>query len=152
MNEAIAFILNSYRDLAKDEAKKYWQWILQNGESFDAFEPMDKHLKKVVKPRIRQCYKNSQYLATLRPSEYKYYEGWMYEEGLVPIEHAWLVKDGKVIDLTLSLLPDRKPVHYFGVHIPIKQVFKVQCATKMYSDVLWRYYHELQKEEIKVGQ
>jgi hypothetical protein len=105
------------------EAKSdYWQWFKSMGQHFGPNE-IDKvesrRIQKLHSLKIKECYYNSWLIHQVR-SEYRYFEGFVHSG--IPIEHAWLVKDGKVVDPTLAVVvggdADRFGSEYFGVEIP----------------------------------
>ncbi len=50
----------------------------------------------------KQCFSNSQQLATAGPDgPLTYCEGYCYPRGGIPVHHAWVSLNGKVIDVTL---------------------------------------------------
>lgn len=62
-------------------------------------------IKKAVKPKQHECYKNAYQLAMLFPDKVKYCEGKMtVANKLVGIEHAWNRVGNKYIDITMELV------------------------------------------------
>ncbi len=59
-------------------------------------------------------------LTLLTKGKYKYYEVFALDKELpIPIEHAWNVKDGNVIDLTYEqFVKNQENIEYFGVEVP----------------------------------
>jgi hypothetical protein len=100
----------------------YWQWFKAMGQHFGPNE-IDKvessRIQKLHNLKIKECYYNSWLIHQVRPG-YRYFEGFVHS--VIPIEHAWLVKDGKVVDPTLAVVvdgdADRFGSEYFGVEIP----------------------------------
>ena len=121
--------LEQYVDMHIELLKKhpaaqpdYWEWFKAMGESFgpsDIDKVDSSRMQRVHHLKIKECYKNSWLIHQVRP-EYKYFVGFV--SATIPIEHAWLVKDGKVIDPTLAVVvdgdADRFGSEYFGVEIP----------------------------------
>jgi hypothetical protein len=101
---------------------EYWQWFKAMGQHFgpgDIDKVDSRRIQKRHHLKIKECYYNSWMMHLVRP-EYKYFAGFV--QSVIPIEHAWLVKDGKVIDPTLAVVvdgdADRYGSEYFGVEIP----------------------------------
>lgn len=71
----------------------------------------------------KQCFSNSQQLVTPGPDDaLTYCEGYYYLRGGIPVHHAWVSLNGKVIDVTLRDRATGEPIlgsfaerHYFGV-------------------------------------
>ena len=96
---------------------------------------------KHLKPKIKQCYYNSQMLALQNP-RILYYEGFANSKVLsLPLEHAFNVIDNKVVDVTWK---DGK--HYFGIYIPTdfirKNIFKTGEAQQLITKYI---YSQLKK-------
>lgn len=66
--------------------------------------------------QTQQCYYNAQRLI-LVSGEWTYCEGYMLEDGLVPIKHAWVERDGAVWEVTLPwhLVESDADRVYYGV-------------------------------------
>jgi len=90
--------------------------------------------------RPKQCYCNSQRIA-LTDDRFQYAEGFVCSDLVpIPLDHAWLLLNGKVIDLTLRNLDKREkrpPTlnHYLGIVIPLKLLRRNALETEMYSPV-----------------
>lgn len=56
--------------------------------------------KKKHKPKSKECFYNAQ-MFVLTCNKGEYFEGYCYES-IIPVHHAWIVIDGKVIDFTLE--------------------------------------------------
>ena len=109
-------------------------YIYKNGRYFESQKLTDveqKYVKQISRGNypIKQCYRNSQIVAlTTRPTDItlQYVEGFV-DAGLgLPISHAWLSVNGKVVDLTLRIKNESyKRVHgvipdnyeYYGVEM-----------------------------------
>lgn len=65
-------------------------------------------IKKVVRPKPKQCYKNAAKLVELFPNKVKYVEGKVMK--WFPMEHAFNLVDGKYVDLTFELVLKDKEV------------------------------------------
>lgn len=60
-------------------------------------------IKKVIKPRRNECYKNAFQLTMLFPNRVKYCEGETTVKQIVDIGHAWNKVDDKYVDITMEL-------------------------------------------------
>lgn len=79
------------------------------------------------KSPMGQCYRNSALLAI--DGGLTYCEGFAMKEGLIPMEHAWLIdRDGKVIDPTWEGNNE-----YFGVAFREDFVMEFAETTKYYG-------------------
>ena len=62
-------------------------------------------IRKVVRPKQHECYKNAYQLTTLFPDKVKHCEGKMtVANKLISIEHAWNKIDGKYVDITMEMV------------------------------------------------
>lgn len=99
---------------------EYYKWIRDNAEFMETDAEMIKEKNKLRKelhfrPKKKECF----YTAFLAMADdIDYYEGWVLCPDLgFPIEHAWNVKNGRVIDFTAGLgLPD--DCIYYGLKLP----------------------------------
>ncbi len=118
-------------------------WLLKKGEYFSD-DKIAKH--KYKKGKKKACYHNSQMLAFGDDKKIKYYEG--YSMGTAPMtsamEHAFNVRNGKVIDTTLS---DER--EYFGVHIPTRFLLSEKYQKLMGGAYLPKFYFEKKKRGAK---
>lgn len=46
-------------------------------------------VKKYLNPQMKHCFKNAHLFTAAFRSECEYVEGYAYESGLIPVEHAW---------------------------------------------------------------
>lgn len=105
--------------------------LLRHGRFWSASGPS-------AQPRLRpanHCFTNAFHLLHERPDVY-YVEGYYYEPGLVPLEHAWCVtRGGQVMDPTC-----RNPLStlYFGVALKSGYVRRTVIRSGMPS-VLWNH-------------
>jgi hypothetical protein len=79
----------------------------------------------------KACFKNATHLAIF-DSRLTYVEGYISMYG-VPIEHAWVVKDGFVIDPTIKDNKDGRITEYFGVPFITEYVEKACKANGIYG-------------------
>lgn len=65
-------------------------------------EPVRRAIKAAhLRPAMKQCYQNSQRLMVCQNEvKFKYYEGLV--GSIIPLQHAWLELDGKIVDVTLD--------------------------------------------------
>jgi len=88
------------------------QYVITRGVQMDSSEPLTdeqyKYLKRItggVECLPKQCFYNAQ-MMTLADSYHetqrvKYHEGYVWT-GIMPILHAWITLDDKIVDVTLS--------------------------------------------------
>tara|TARA_Y100000004_G_scaffold197250_1_gene270652 strand:- start:4198 stop:4683 length:486 start_codon:yes stop_codon:yes gene_type:complete len=102
------------------------RWVLDNGQEFTGFD-MDesKKLAKYQKVELGGCYNNTLLVRDYRDDSLLYYEGWCDFGIGFPQHHAWNVRKGVVMDVTLTLPLFRadkkniaKNVSYYGIMIP----------------------------------
>jgi len=80
-------------------------YIQQNGRLFESSELTSEESSKVRsldlrRFKVKQCYYNSQSL-TLFDKGFKYCEGLaVSKNSILPVDHAWVTLNGKVVDLT----------------------------------------------------
>lgn len=94
-----------------------YEWLIENMVIFDhGFdkEATDLELKSnFFQPKIKECYFNSM---MFQSPTVEYWEGWAV--GIIPMPHAWNMRDGKLIDTTWNLFKESEGTLYFGIHIP----------------------------------
>ena len=117
-------------------------FILANGRAFTSQELNEAELQNIKelpwrKHKQKDCFRNAQRTAIMDCDwdSFRYVEGYVLPNISFPVLHAWLSMNGKVIDTTLRTNPenDRERVYgtipenweYFGVEIPIKEIFHV---------------------------
>ena len=114
---------NMWGDLPKDapiRVADIYDWFLKNATLLTGMDveltDAENKLSPFYKPEIKQCYYNSM---MAHPS-LEYWEGWA--TSMIPLNHAWNVKDGKVVDTTWCLLDHQRGkaehILYFGIYIP----------------------------------
>jgi len=99
---------------------------------------------KVVKPAIKECYKNSLMLTMILP-EAEYWEG--FSNGIIPVSHAWNKYKGYYIDITWELLKGGVGKEYVGIKIPKGQATKYMMSKRAFF--LSPLYQKLNKEFCK---
>lgn len=129
------------------------EFVLAHGQRFLNYMPRPKWVKRGV---VKQCFSNCFDEMLKNPSKLIYCEG--YATGVIPVHHAWLLYDGKVIDPTWH---DRGIVRehteYFGIAFQYKYVLKVAAESGYYSVIdnfaqkfpLLRGEHEPEEFKIK---
>jgi len=148
-------------------------WFIENSNHFHQVDvEKSMQLAKENNALVKQCYRNCWNIA-LGNRGYEYYEGFVWSEDIpIPIEHTWLVKDGKVIDPTLiidnktaekQLRSDKEYRHlvtdkgfkiresrigdeYMGVNIPIDFVNSLLINRKKFDPNLIDYFLKMKTE------
>lgn len=132
--------------ITSGKQKAFYEWVLKHGKSFTG-RPLSKAEESKIKTYLRrkqlykpkQCFYNAQSLVLFTAGEYTYYEGMATTEKLdIPFAHAWVVKDGKIIDPTW-----RDGREYFGVHIPNDVIFEEWHSSGLATSVLGRYAYQI---------
>lgn len=88
-------------------------YLTDNGKAFSHSECLTEEQKELVErmclafePKAKQCFFNSQYMSLILGAQLgarlKYCEGFFCRKGGIPVHHAWLTLDGKLIDVTLT--------------------------------------------------
>lgn len=104
-------------------------FVLAHGRQFNKI-PKPKWVKKGI---IKQCFSNCFEEALRHPDKLVYCEG--YATGVIPVHHAWLLYNDKIIDPTwdhMKEFNDRKP-EYFGISFKLEYVAKTIEETGYYS-------------------
>ena len=140
----VAGIKNLFKN--GEKTHQFYQWFEDKAECFrptkeelHADEKDWKKIEQIMKPRKQQCFYNSWQVALIDDS-FKYYEG--YSMGVIPTEHAWLVKNGKVFDPTYRAISGFEPKEYLGVEIPIDFVTKKHFKEKWCTSRINEYWEE----------
>ncbi len=124
----------------------YQKWVLENSQLFSEVNVKEsEEVAQRVGAKVKQCFYNC--WKALVPEQYKYFEGTVATKAIpIPLEHCWLVKDGKVIDPTLIInvgkIKNRLGDEYFGVEIPIKYALKMGFKLKLAGPYLPHFYLE----------
>jgi hypothetical protein len=91
------------------------------------------------RPQVKQCFMNCQRLATSGLLDVEYREGWV--QAMVPMQHAWLLFRGEILDLTLD--PGRE-VEYLGSHSASPEEIRIRLLrTGYYGPVFPERIHEI---------
>jgi len=154
----------------------FYKWQLDNGKIFtDIDEKTSRGLSEKYRCKIKNCYNNCMIIALVN-DDLEYYEGYVYSENLILLEHAWLVKDNKVIDPTLAISKSRfnqqikkyaikkyaikkyaikkrnssltLGTQYYGVRIPKDKLSEI-ALKKSHVNYLTPYYNQQKKEIVK---
>jgi hypothetical protein len=90
-----------------------------------------------VNPQVKQCFMNAQRLVSMEGgNRIQYHEG--FGAFHFPIHHAWNTIDGKIIDITWSLLNDyAHDIVYAGVPFPLQYIYHKQIETESYASMLF---------------
>lgn len=104
-------------------------FVLTHGKSFPEKMSKPKWVKQGV---IKECFSNCFKEVCKNPSKLIYCEG--YATGVIPVHHAWLVYDNKVIDPTWhgrDIIQDH--TEYFGIPFRYEYVLKVALESGYYG-------------------
>lgn len=105
------------------------EFVLKYGQEFKNYMPKPKWVKKGI---IKECFSNCFKEATTHPDRLTYCEG--YALGVIPVHHAWLLYDDKVIDPTWdgrNIVKEH--TEYFGIKFNFKYIMKVAIETGYYG-------------------
>ena len=138
------------------KGKEYYNFLLRNCRSFNNTSIIQKREKVIKKYGIRirpkSCFYNAQQLAIFSKGEFKYCEGYAITKVIgFPVEHAWNIKDGKIIDLSWE-----DGMEYFGISIQQKWIkkkfyeyaFKYNISTSQLINY-WEEKHQNEKRNNK---
>lgn len=97
-------------------------------------------IRKIVRPKQHECYKNAFRLTTLFFDRVKYCEGKMSVKGIVSIEHAWNKIDGKYVDITRELVlgdnvEENKEDYVSFLEIGAEELLDVSSRMEFYGGV-----------------
>ena len=136
---AMMLIDNFLRILPTDHpTHRYYKWLKKRLKKCSTKPLKKKELKQVrkwlkdagVQPAAKQCYYVSQMVALASGGKIRYFEG-VATGAAIPVEHAWLVYKGKVVDFVWATLnhlssPDGASadpnVEYMGTEIDLQMV------------------------------
>jgi hypothetical protein len=141
----------THRQLLGIEEPSLYEVLLRHGREM-TIERLTmteaRHIAKLSRSRggvnsfkRRECYMNAQ---KLRLEEYwnggrrvQYWEGYVaWEGGPLPIGHAWVTINGKVVDVTLRAVDKTKQHSYFGIAVPPKLLMDHMQITERYCPVI----------------
>jgi len=110
--------------------------LLKQGELFTERLPGDGHWKKRKKPQPKDCFFNAQTLCV--GGGLPYFEGYYFSK-LPPVQHAFNVLDGKVIDVTRDAI-DRQvgpsKGFWFGAPVSKEALLLRQAKTNQWGPAL----------------
>jgi len=98
--------------------------VLLHGQDFAL--PSRPRPRGIAKMKAHQCFRNAYVIAEELGAQYV--EGFAHN-GMVPLQHAWVVMDGVLIDPTWKTLGKE----YFGIIIPRDIHRKIMSETYMYG-------------------
>lgn len=163
--QAISGHLNAFICVMKQAARpkqpqnpmiSYYQLMLDKGTWFIGRKlakeyPATKAYKRSARPKIKQCFYNSQMFCVFNEVGAKYYEGYMCDN-IAVVHHGWVVMpDGNVVDMTLeardafhkregNVLDRGEPVAYLGVEVPLEFLKSKIGETRMCQPYAQCYY------------
>lgn len=91
------------------------------------------------RPQVKQCFANCQRFALARVLDVEYREGWV--QTLIPVEHAWLVYRGEILDLTLD--PGRGAEYLESYAVPLEEVALSVIRRRSYGPVYPKELREI---------
>jgi hypothetical protein len=146
-----------FDDFKSTPQADYWRWLVDNAKLFKNKPLNKKELKKVKEllayprvgmlPRAKMCFYFNQVACLANQGEFEYWEGQAIGCA-IPVEHAWLVYNGKVVDAVWGTLdhiqtPDGYSAgaqqDYAGVKIPYDLVRR-SVASGIASSLIMDYY------------
>jgi hypothetical protein len=110
--------------------------VLKDGELFTESVPGDGHWKKRKKPQPKDCFFNAQTLCI--EGGVPYYEGYYFSE-VQPVQHAFNVLDGKVIDVTRDAIDKQvgpSQGFWFGAPVSKEALLVRQAKTNQWGPAL----------------
>lgn len=146
--------------------KDFAKWLVDNGSMFRGFDEPDGELKEKIESgeivaEDAHCFRDSQQAYQKLEGNYTYYEGWLQVMDKKPIRHGWLVKDGKLYDLSMWNNDHMKEAnesmdfeiendmdyYYFGIPIPDEAInFENQYHG---HHLLFRFYNTVTGSDIR---
>tara|TARA_R110001606_G_scaffold281831_1_gene430459 strand:- start:1118 stop:1672 length:555 start_codon:yes stop_codon:yes gene_type:complete len=135
-----------------------WDFLLREGDVYDSQELTKEESEKVSElidrftflfgePKPKQCYYNSQMAATMN-DEFTYVEGYALCSLGLPLPHAFLVINNKVVDLTWrndntnDIIKGKHSLEYLGVPFHIKDIRQACIDTSMAQSHLECYWNK----------
>lgn len=154
--------LKAWVDLTDGRQKRYFAKQLSDAHPVSVLPLNDvltkaqiSKVKKLAKPKVKQCYKNATLIAeVLHDIGCGYVEGKMDCHG-VGIDHAWnyIERNGKFVyfdaTMELALMRDPSKVEYLALHeYTLNDVQSVIFETGYYGDVYsYLFYKSLKEKE-----
>lgn len=98
-------------------------------------------IKKVIKPKQKECYKNAYQLSMLFSDKVRYCEGRMtIANKIINIEHAWNKVGNKYIDITMELALGYDMTQYKEEYVSLgdwdsKELFSISQKMGFYGGV-----------------
>lgn len=139
MSQLLKYISELENMTSRSQAGKFHKWLKCEGKLFTNIS--NNHNVKNLEPIIKRCYDNCS-KAVIRNTNYLYYEGYVFTDLGIPIEHAFLInkENNKVVDPTLSIL-GVKGLEYYGINIPKYDLVKLLLNNKhSVISTLYLYY------------
>lgn len=102
-------------------------FVLKCGQKFEDYIPRPKWVKKGI---IKQCFSNCYKEVRRNRDKLIYCEGYAYS-GIIPVHHAWLIYENKVIDPTWCDFNDNK--EYYGIKFSFDYMEKIAIETGYYG-------------------
>lgn len=113
----VASICNSYQ--IKDAEEVSVQWL------------------RYSKSTPKGCYENARKYVMQYP-ESQYILGYMFYNGTIPIEHAWIRKEG--VDYDITVKPEATNLYVACVSLNIKDLISVINASSVKSAAFYDYF------------
>lgn len=135
-----------------DRQKKYYQDLLKAANPVKVVRAADvledyelEYIRHVIKPKPKECYRNSHLLCEAFPDRFQYCEG--KANVPIPIDHAFNKVGDVYIDITFEFALHEDPTEYeyvsFGEY-DAKTISKAAVQTGYYGQVYrWLYYQTL---------
>ena len=123
----------------------FYNFLLDYGVDYS---PEPNENKKIedeyhIRPKPKECFYNAQQLTIFSKGKFGYCEGYAITKALggFPLEHAWNIKDGKIVDITWN-----DGIEYFGIELPYKWIkekfYEFAFKHKITDSHLIRYWEE----------
>jgi len=116
----------------------FWKWFRRRCKEFAKTRSTRGF---TYRGKAKQCYYNAQ-KAAISNNKVTYYEGLAYSRGLIPVDHAWVVYRGVVIDPTWERWSKERLAVYLGVPIPTEYIAKHWAKYGTADNLLKIYYWE----------
>ena len=95
-----------------------------------------------MRPQLKACYMNCQNFALQTDLDVEYREGWVVR--IIPMQHAWLMYGGKVLDLTLHVGDGHPTVEYLQSEAYTTE----QIFTSLHAQQSWNLINEQRSYEL----